>query len=46
MKEDCMVSTWPRIATWLPRDSLGRISSTSTFTPDATLARSVPCTPT
>jgi hypothetical protein len=43
-KEDCMVSTWPRIVTWLPRESLGRISSTSFLTSFATLARSVPCT--
>ena len=44
--EVCIVSTCPRITTWLPRGSFGRTWSTSAATFVATLARSVPCTPT
>ena len=44
MNDDCMVCTCPRMSTRLPRESLGRISSTSFCTFEATLARSVPCT--
>ncbi len=32
MNDDCIVCTWPRITTWLPRGSFGRISSTSACT--------------
>ncbi len=42
--EACIVCTWPRITTELPRGSLGRIASTSFVTCVDTLARSVPCT--
>ena len=39
-----IVCTCPRTVTELPRDRLGRMSSTSACTRFATLARSVPCT--
>ena len=45
MNDACIVCTWPRITTWLPRGSFGAHRVDQLPAPAlATLARSVPCT--